>query len=381
MNVLSQAALQRCGAMVVIAAMVTSGLDGGAAEFPEGVFFGTHQADWSISFGGDGTFSVSSSGKTLVKGVYDATETEITFTDQSGPLANTGNAATGTYAWQHDWGTLVFTEISDESEGRELLLTGNEWVDIRLQRLGGWIKDYYKNPTPDALVEMVNEMSEIGVFVRTGRRGRPDANVMFIGQVMKANPSRIGEWMAALSMLPASEQEVLKRAVWYSGTDEGRNWLVDHGDTEMADGPRPIVFADQVGFMLTDGDEAVQLQPYHLDQYWEWFFATGEGEPVLRVTKVFGLAHDTPTSGTLDLLPPPEETPDDVSSSLMASNYRLVSVALWSATALACEHDRVLSILLEQRQQTDDARVRPWIERVIAIAEARRRERDSSPAE
>jgi hypothetical protein len=193
---------------------------------------------------------------------------------------------------------------------------------------------------------------------------------MFIGKIMNANAPRIGEWMDRLSSLPESERELLKKAVWYSDSDEGRAWLREHGAGQMADGPRPIIFGDQVGFMVTSGDSAVQLEPHHLDQLWEWFFATGEAEPVIRLCKVFGLAHAMPDGGTLDLLPPPPETSDKIQSSLMASNHRLVRAALWSATSLAARDDRILAILAAQRDEAHDERVQAWIHRVVEVAES-----------
>lgn len=243
------------------------------------------------------------------------------------------------------------------------------------------MRRYYQNPTPDALVEKVKEMSVVGVLEPRGPRGRPDANLMFIGMVMKANALRIGEWMDQLASLPASEQQVLKRAVWYSQSEQGRTWLVEHGAGELANGPPPILFGDQVGFLVTRGNEAVQLQPYHLDQLWERFFATGEAESVIRLTNVFGLAHDMPDRETLNLLSPPQETSDKVQSALMASNYRLVSVALWSATSLAIHDDRVRSILVEQREQAANKRVRAWIQRVVEAAEAQRNKTSGQPRE
>jgi len=251
-------------------------------------------------------------------------------------------------------------------------LTENDWIDSRVKGLGTWVRSYYQNPTPDDLVEKVKEMSRVGVLEATGRRGRPDANIMFIGKVMQANPARIGEWMDRLASLPASEQVVLKRAVWYADSDAGRAWLVQHGEGELANGPRPMLFGDQVGFLLTSGDAAIKLEPHHLDQLWEWFFATGEAEPVIRLTKVFELAHDMPDGETHDLLSPPADTADKVQGSLLASNYRLVRPALWSATSLAAHDDRVLSILVEQREKADSARVRAWIQRVVEVAMAAR---------
>lgn len=264
---------------------------GDAAEFRTGTFTGSRQPDWSISFDSNGRFMVTSAGTSVATGAWEATETNVSLTDDPGPTEDAGKAKTGRYGWQHEWGTLSFTLLRDDSEGRGLLLTKNDWIDSRMPRLRTWVGTYYQNPAPDDVVEKVREMSTLGVLRATGKRGRPDANIMFLGKIMQANPSRISEWMDQLASLPAGEQESLRKAVWYSDSEAGRAWLVEHEAGELANGPRPMLFGDQVGFLLTSGDTAAQLEPHHLDQLWEWFFATGEAEPVIRITRVFGLAY------------------------------------------------------------------------------------------
>jgi hypothetical protein len=349
-----------------------------AAEFPTGTYTGSRQPDWSIRFDKDGRFTVTSAGKPVAAGVWAASEADITLTDDPGPPAGPGTAATGQYGWRHEWGTLSLTLVRDDSEGRGLMLTTNDWIDSRVRELGKWMSTYYCNPAPDQFVDKVREMSEVGVLRATGKRGRPDANVMFLGKVMQTNPGRIADWMEQLASLPASEQEALRKAVWYSDCEAGRAWLVEHGAGELARGPRPMLFGDQTGFLLTAGDTAIQLEPHHLDQLWEWFFATGEAEPVVRVTEVFGLAYEMPTAGSRDLPPPPPETDDKIQTSLLASNYRLSRLALWSTTSLAIHHDRVLSILVERHQTAGTDRVKAWIAWVIDTARADREVQDQS---
>lgn len=364
------------------AALVSAASAGGdAAEFPTGTFTGSRQPDWAITFEDGGRFTVASAGSLVAAGAWQATETNVSLSDEPVAEADEGKPKTGRYTWRHEWGTLTFALVHDDSEGRGILLTENDWIDSRVLEIAKWVSTYYCNPAPDQVVDKVRQMSELGVLRATGKRGRPDANVMFLGKVMQANPGKIADWMEQLASLPASEQETLRKAVWYSDCEAGRAWLVEHGAGDVATGPRPILFGGQEGFLLTSGDRAVEFQPHHLDQLWEWFFATGEAEPVVRITEVFGLAYAMPTSGSRDLLPPPPETDDKVQASLMASNYRLVRQALWSTTSLAIRHDRVLSILVEQQQTAGTDRVKAWIDWVIEIARADREAKGQSGAD
>jgi hypothetical protein len=103
-----------------------------AAEFPKGTYTASRQKDWSIQFGDAGKFAVIRGGKTVVEGTYKASETELTLTDEKGPFAaQEDGAKTGKYKWTLAGGKLTFTLIEDQSKGRELLLTMNEWVGAK----------------------------------------------------------------------------------------------------------------------------------------------------------------------------------------------------------------------------------------------------------
>jgi len=232
---------------------------GDAAEFPTGTFAGSRQPDWSISFEDNGRFTVISAGTCVATGAWAATEAHVSLTDDPGPTADAGKAKTGRYGWQHEWGTLSFPLLRDDSEGRGLLLTKNDWIDSRLPRLGAWVGAYYQNPVPDEVVEKVREMSTLGVLRATGKRGRPDTNIMFLGKVMQANPSRIAEWMDQLASLPAREQEMLRKAIWYSDSEAGRAWLVAHGAGEMAKGVDWACRRDGRGREERDGPPAGRM--------------------------------------------------------------------------------------------------------------------------
>jgi hypothetical protein len=241
-----------------------------------------------------------------------------------------------------------------------------EGAPVNRQELSKWVMTYYQNPVPDELVQKVKEMSAAGLLHDPGPNARPDANVMFIGKIMAANAKQIPEWMDALSSLPDAEIKVLKRAVWYSGTAQGTAWLIKNGEADLANGPRPMLLANK---------QAMEMQPYHIDQLWEWFFATGEEEPIARIISLFSLAHELPNEKTLDLLAPPTESDDKTQSRIQLYNYRLLKPALWSTTSLAINHDRVLEILKQAEKKHYHAGIKAWVGQVVRIAEAERAKR------
>jgi len=126
--------MHRTWSLTGVAAVVWLSITQGAqpATFPKGTFTASRQKDWSIKFEDKGKFSVIRDGKIVVEGAYKATETELTLTDEKGPLvAKDESAKTGKYRWKLDAGKLRFTVVEDKSRGRELLLTMNEWLDAK----------------------------------------------------------------------------------------------------------------------------------------------------------------------------------------------------------------------------------------------------------
>lgn len=232
--------------------------------------------------------------------------------------------------------------------------------------LSTWVMTYYQDPSPGDFVQKVREMSAAGLLHDPRPNARPDASVMFLGKIMAANAAEVPRWMDALAALPDPDIEVLKRAAWYSGAESAKTWLVEHGAAELANGPRPMLLSDA---------QAMPLQPHHVDQLWEWFFATGENEPLARIVSLFSLAHELPDEQTLDLLSPPTESDDPQLDQVQAYNYRLVKPALWSMASLAVTHDRVLQFLRQVTEEQRHPAIRAWAGQVVRIAEAGRASR------
>jgi hypothetical protein len=247
-----------------------------------------------------------------------------------------------------------------------------------------WIMSYYQKPDPERFVERVRDMSRAGMLYDPSPEAAPDHGLMFLGKVMAGNSNRITQWLDALSSLPPDDLRALKRAAWYSGATQAKDWLEKHGEAELANSPPPVLLAKQ---------RAMHLEPYHLDQLWEWFFATGDREPIDRIVSLFSLAHEPPRTDSYELLTPPTKPtsvspPKDTSSAtaprqglklddearyrLRMSNYRILQPALWSTTSLAIQQDRVLEILKQIEKTHYHAGIKAWVGQIIRIAEHER---------
>lgn len=218
--------------------------------------------------------------------------------------------------------------------------------------LSQWVMTYYQHPDPDQFVTRVRQMVEFKVL----RGNRPEANEVFLGKVMAANPKRIAGWLDELADLDKEDAIVIYRAAWISEINEANEWLKMHGPAELVDKPPPP--------LLTDAP--LVFEPYHLDQLWEWFFATGDEKPVKRIIGFFQILPTDPEPGKLPALP---EKP----ARFDATNFRVAYPAFMSTLSLAVQQDRVFEIL---RGSAHDSAARPrcraWITQCIQLAEKRR---------
>jgi hypothetical protein len=230
------------------------------------------------------------------------------------------------------------------------------------QGLSNRIMTYYQHPEPDRFVELVKSM----VLLDMLRGNRPDMYVMFLGKIMAQNPAKIAGWLDELAFLEELEPKnaaVLHRAAWYSGTAEAKAWLVAHGHQDLAQREPPPLLSNTL----------MTFEPYHLDLLWEWFFATGEDEPIHRIISCFQLVPVAPLADSIEI-PPPVATTDRNADEIAKANYRLVDAAVWSAASLAVTHQRVYDLL---KNTSMDPSLKPmqmaWVLQVLKVATERRR--------
>jgi hypothetical protein len=216
--------------------------------------------------------------------------------------------------------------------------------------LANWIMNYYRRPDPQTIPARVRRMSQLKML----DTGRPEANHMFLGQIMRANIKQIANWMNGWKDLPENDRRVLNHAVWISQTSEGKRWLAENGLKELA---------EKKGHPLTTGD-AMVLEPYHVDMLWEWFFATGDKAPVRQIVGKFNLLNADP--GEADL--PPKPAPGGDRPTYL--RQMIGAVTVWSASSLASRHEKLLEILKETEKdpQLPD-RAGKWLRRTIEIAQ------------
>jgi hypothetical protein len=98
--------------------------------FPKGTFIlkgpEAKSVAWELKFDGQTKFTVIRNSQVGVEGTYKISKNEIEFTDEKGPLAETGSGSTGTYKWKLAKGELTFTRVTDEG-ARAAILTNGSW--------------------------------------------------------------------------------------------------------------------------------------------------------------------------------------------------------------------------------------------------------------
>ena len=239
--------------------------------------------------------------------------------------------------------------------------------------LSKWMMTYYQDPKPEQFVEAVRVLSKINKLNDTSPNAKTDVSLMFLGKIIENNPKQVPDWMDALSDLPKQDYSAIKRALWFAGTDPALDWLRNHGESKLADGPRPLLLSNHA---------AMPMQPYHVDQLWEWYFATGDPAPVYRIAALFSLAYAMPPEDNSKLLSPPVKGSDEGLYQVQQYNFTLLNPALWSCASIATQDDKVLATLIKAKGKQKSDRSKAWIARVIEVAETRRKERlkDSKPA-
>jgi len=232
-------------------------------------------------------------------------------------------------------------------------------ADATIGDMSQWLMNYYKQPDPETIPARVHRLSKLGMLAK---RPHPQAFEMFFAQLMKKHPDKIAEWMKQMSDLPDAERKILVQAVWMSQTTEGKQWLREHDEKELAEKP---------GHPLTT-DKPYVLEAYHLDMLWEWFFATGEKAPVEQIVGKFDLI---PVDPEEDGQPPRPPAGVDRATQL---RYAIGGSAVWSATSLATTHDRLFKYLKEiQSDPRLSARGSAWLNRVLEKADKEREKQDA----
>ena len=78
---------------------------------------------WTIAFDNNGGYAVGKDNTVTAAGLYQVSGTQLTMTDTQGPLACSGDQATGVYNIDSDGTNFGFTMVDDSCQGRVFLMT------------------------------------------------------------------------------------------------------------------------------------------------------------------------------------------------------------------------------------------------------------------
>jgi hypothetical protein len=80
---------------------------------------------WELILGDEGQFTTTQNGEVVVRGTYAVSGDQMSFSDAEGKMACGKEQASGTYKPALDGGTLSFTIIDDQCQGRRIILTSH----------------------------------------------------------------------------------------------------------------------------------------------------------------------------------------------------------------------------------------------------------------
>ena len=122
------------------------------------------------------------------------------------------------------------------------------------QKTGNFMMHYFQHPEPGKIDGLINDIAK--AFPDTRRCNAIPSMIVFFGEIFKANPGQVEEWMEPVSSLPEDWQKIFQTALQY------------------AQGKIPDVSTMQI------------VGPSTLDACWGGYLASGDKkypEAVLRV--------------------------------------------------------------------------------------------------
>ncbi|MEI8341134.1 MAG: hypothetical protein WCH43_06305 [Verrucomicrobiota bacterium] len=186
-----------------------------------------------------------------------------------------------------------------------------------------WLAFYYRNPKPERFVEEVRAMSSGGYFSK--EPSQPPL-IAFLGRVMAQNPGKIEGWMKALDDLPQRDKDVLYTALWFSGTEEGKQCLQARGIKDYLGKNPPEILKMEID------------SPTVIDMLWAWYFATGDATAVRRIVSAFNLSEH---EGAMERFKTSSKTALDKRSAYQDLAFRS---AQWSLVDNCTMHPEVRAI-------------------------------------
>jgi hypothetical protein len=161
------------------------------------------------------------------------------------------------------------------------------------ERLLEWMAAYRKKPDPRRVPGAVHAMREFGLF---GDEERAWFCIGFIAGVLGNNPKDGPKLVAQMFPMPDKEQEVIIRAIAYSGRPDWREVLEKNSSRmplrrplidDFLSGKRPTLMQLPLEDGGTPGIYAL----------WGYYVATGQHQPVLRIMEALRWSKNKADSG------------------------------------------------------------------------------------
>ncbi|MGV1014727.1 MAG: hypothetical protein ACOYB4_07130, partial [Methyloceanibacter sp.] len=161
------------------------------------------------------------------------------------------------------------------------------------ERLLDWMSTYRKHPKPWQVPAAVHAMRDFGLF---GDEEKAWFCIGFIAGVLGNNPKDGPKLVTQMFPMPDKEQEVIIRAIAYSGRPDWRELLEKNSSRmplrrplidDFLDGKRPILMQLPLDHGGTPGIYAL----------WGYYVATGQHEPVLRIMEALRWSKNKSDSG------------------------------------------------------------------------------------
>jgi hypothetical protein len=206
-----------------------------------------------------------------------------------------------------------------------------------------WLKYYYMKPQPNLTVPAILAFSQGGVLKRDGAL---EPFIGFFSVIFRQNAASIPGWMVQLESLPEPEKRMLRFALWYSGTEQGKAYLRQAWQSAAADARQ------EIDKWLADPAQDISAMkittPGILDMLWASFSATGELKYVTRIIEVLPWINE-----------------------VNEKDRKIGELARWSLISNAIQHQRVMAIC-EQQLKVQPGAIAEILKDVLAEAKQQR---------
>ena len=188
---------------------------------------------------------------------------------------------------------------------------------------GNWLTGYYRNPQPTRFVDEVRTLINSGSFSK--ETAQPPL-IVFLGRVIAANPTKIESWMAALNDLSPAGKDLLYAALWFSGTEEAKQYLATHGIKDYTGKNPPDVLKMEID------------SPTVVEMLWGWYFATGDEAAIRRIISGFNLNR---YDGAMDRFKSSKKTEQDKREAYQDLAFKAVQRSLIDNCTLHLEVQKI----------------------------------------